>query len=271
MRQLTMKNCILKNDKTLEEALLVVTKKSVPHNDKSGNSYFKIEEYVERMNEAFGGRTGYRETYQTLPFLTLPSGQVMLQCHCHIDILSQDGSVAFFVEGEGSFEIAYSENNERYINLQTASMNCSVNAFKSACRNLGIFGCRELEEGNEGNNNRNGRGTNSAYSTNHPVHTKTFYVSKPLEEFWKDSTGKPAYRIVGKLVENNAIGDKDCEILMYPNQYKNCVSKLNELILKCQNTQKGFRLTVGVSEVDETKRNVRYAGSYTFKKFGEGA
>lgn len=265
---------VLINGMTLKEAISAVARKAAPHHDKSGNSYFKIEEYVERMNEAFGGRNGYRETYQTLPSLTLPNGQVMLQCHCHVDILSQDGSVAFFVEGEGSYEIVYSEKNTMYINLQTASMNCSVNAFKSACRNLGIFGCRDVGTGSEGSNNNNGGSSgrnNNSNKASLPVESKTFYVSKPLEEFWKDKQGKPAYRIVGKLVEDNNITENECEILVYPNNYKNYINKLNDLILRSKNTQKGFRVTVGVSVVDEAKRNARYAGSYIFKKFGEGA
>lgn len=268
-------NMKLLNGKTLEKAMEELQAYKKPSGDRQGNSYYKIEDYTLRMDTVLG-RNGYRVIYEEFANTVLPTGQAVLSVKSRIEFLAEDGTVAFFAEGYGTFEIAKNKEKTAFINLSTAGISANVNAFKAACREFSIFGCRSINASREKENKPDGQsstpstGSGNGAKTKLPVKTVSFFLKKPLEQFWTDRDGKPAYRMKAQELVNGQCGTGECEILFYPNQYKNDVAKVNELIARSSDT-KGFRVTLGVSEVSEGRRNEEYVSSYIFKRFGEGA
>jgi len=257
-------NEILKNGKELKEALIELREYVEPSKDKLGNKYYAIEEYFAKMDSVFGVG-GYEVSYSELTHMVLPSGQVVLTSKCHIAILAQEG-VAFSVEGYGSYEVPYSTETGKCINLNTAGVSCTVNAFKSACREMSIFGCRDVEVKGKNKSNKNTNASTSSAA----VKTRQFFLQKPLQEMWKDREGKPAYRMVAREIVGEQMIAGESEILFYPNQYKKNVAKFNDLVMRSNDT-KGFKIIIGVTDVAADKSNSEYSGSYIFKRFGEGA
>lgn len=274
----------LYNGKELKEALKELQEFKEYTKEIEGNSFYGIEEYYERMQSVFGS-DGYRVSYSDMGHMVLPSGQVVLSCKGHIDILTENGGVAFSTEGYGTYEVSLAKSGTRFNFLDNAGMSLNVNAFKAACREMNIFACRDVDVvraragkkrySNQAGNNQNSSPNQDKKSTGRqtisaPVKTMHFFLTKPLKEFWRDRNQKPAYRMVAQELREGQKSDTEYEILFYPNQYQKYADKLEELVKRSANTA-GFRITLGVSDVASEKQNKDYAGSYVFKRFGEGA
>jgi len=269
------------NKKVLEQAIAELREYKEPSEYKQDYAYYAIEEYVERMDEVFGA-CGYRALYSELDHVAFPlANQMMLTMKCRIEILGENGNVIHIAEGYGSEEVTQSSEGTKYYNLTTVAMNCGTYAFKSACKNLGIFACRKVKKteennnSNSGNNNSNSRASRRASNASNAsknIVPVTFMVNRPFEVMWKDDEGRPAYRMVANMLVNEMISREPYEILFYPNQYKKAVGTLNDLIVRSQGMDgsKSFRLRIGVQAVAEERRNKNYAGSFTFKRFEEG-
>jgi len=256
----------------IKQALCELSVYKEPKETKSNKPYYSIDEYWERMNAVLG-RDGYRAFYSEFKEVILPTGQVMLSCKCHLEILGDAGEVAFVTEGYGSEEIAVANETGRYIMLNTSALNCQIAAFKSACKELGIFGCRDMSvKGRyKGKGNCSGSGASGSNGGSSKKETAMeFLVKKPLKEFWKDSQGKPAYRMIAQPVVNGQVQDAEVEVLFYANYYGKNTETFNKLYLRSADTQTGFRVTLKVVEVEDKKKNKDFSNSLTFRAFGGG-
>lgn len=260
-----------KNGKSLAEALLSFRAPKKATNDKDGYSYFKIEEYTELLDACFG-MDGYIAHYSEGKIESLVSGQCVILVKAVIDILGEDGSVIYAMEGYGTYEVIIARTGDRFINLSTAGLNANANALKAACCNAGAFGKRSADSdkgGSSANNSGNaGRQQSSSSGTQSNEVVRKFFVKEPMVVFWKDGGGKPAYRFVGQEVVDGKMREKASEVLFYPNQYKKVSERFNTLVGHVMSVgDKGDVVSFKVLPVSEQKRNKDYFASYTFKSF----
>lgn len=261
----------LRNGNNLTEVLKIFRTDKKPTHDKDGYSYFKIEEYTELLDTCFGA-DGYIPHYSEGKIEALPSGQCVIIVKAVIDILGENGNVVYSMEGYGTYEIVLAKSGDRYISLSTAGSNANANALKAACCNAGAFGKRNADgagkSGSTGSSSSRQQASSSSSGTQAHEVVRKFFVKKPMEVFWTDGKGKPAYRFVGQEVVDGKMREKLSEVLFYPNQYKNVSAKLNELIGRILSTgEKGEVISFKVMPVSEQKRNKDYFASYTFKSF----
>lgn len=236
---------------------------------KDSNAYFKITEYAALLDQCFG-LTGYQIHYPNFQFQELPNGQVLSCTRCVIEILDEDRNVCYTMEGWGTSEITYSKSNERYIGLENVgSVTCSQGQ-KAGCQVSGAFGSRTEMEGKTNARPASAEKNGGIQDAPTGAIVKEFFIQKPIDSFWKDRNGMPAYRIeCQEIVENAKLISKCCEILLYPNQYKNCAKKVNEMVAWSQSDKvaKGTRMKIKVLEAAEDKKNRAYENSYIFKSF----
>lgn len=234
--------------------------------------YFTIEEYMERMDTAFG-RENYIVTYESVPHVIFPNGQVILQCKCHVDIY-HEGKVALSVDGMGSKEVPTNDSGS-YINLNTIALSAQQNAFKSACKELKIFGAGNVDkEGSAGGDNgrsANGNGGNnsskSGSKSEKETKTLSFYVKELPEEVRKDErSGKAVYRMKAYVVNDDGktCHTKPCEVIFYPNTYSKNAGRMNQLLSMGDN---GMKTRLNVTVVSSKPSNDDFEGSYVLKAF----
>lgn len=224
--------------------------------------YFKIEEYTERMNSVFG-REGYEASYSMLPPVILPNGQVFLQCLCHMDIY-HEGKKQLSVEGIGSKEIPTNDNGT-FILLNNISHDVQFSAFKSACRELHIFGKGlEDEETDEGSTGNGSSQKESGARPQKEVKKLTFYVKDKLQEVRKDRrTEKAVYRMTAHLVspDGKSCHEKQSEVLLYPNVYEKNANRMNQLLTM---DERGMKISMEVTCLEPGKG---FEGTYALKAF----
>ncbi len=234
---------MLKNGKSLKEALEQLSEykeKTALKNDKY--SYYKVEEYYERMVSVLG-KDGFECSYEYEKTFMLGTKQCFMVASCRIDILDEDGKSCYFTNGLGSIEIEYSEKNGRFILVNNVGFNCQIAAFKSACRQLNIFNCLEKED-NIGSQEADGNHMNSqnAYhggmanrtgaENKGGIQKKSFYVTKGLQQKRIDkNSGKPVYVMYVHDIKDGMYEVNEKELLFYPNQYAKYGEKWNQFFV----------------------------------------
>lgn len=268
----------LLNGNTLTEALEKFRKyKCATHKKMDSYCYYKVEEYVELLDQCFGV-DGYLTHYNEANVNCLPTGQCILLVKATVDIFDVDGKVVYRMEGYGTYEVALSKDTGNFINLSTAGTNANVNALKAACINNGAFGSRS-----ESADDRKGRGKTEGFQKSNAAQQRIsnysaskdtllamkFFVKREMAVVRKDMEGRPTYRMIGYEVEGGRMRSDASEILFYPNQYRKDVAKLNEMVAwaSSETVSKGKVITLQVAVVADEKRNKNFHASYTFKSF----
>lgn len=214
---------ILKNGKTLQDALGIVSRPKTPTNFLDDRyPFYEIEEYVERMNEAFG-ISGYRADYQVFPLQVLPNGQCFLSAVCKIEILGKDTENSHYVSGIGTREISKSSSKDIYIGLNNAGRVVQTSAFKSACSELNIFNSvlgNEDENGKEHNGSKQASNEGKKNNTSN-VETISFYIPQPIGKMRMDERkNKPVYKAKAHVVVDGNMKKDTVDILFYPSYYE---------------------------------------------------
>ncbi|MCR5719796.1 MAG: hypothetical protein K6F84_04445 [Lachnospiraceae bacterium] len=247
----------LTNQKTLDEALSLFQKKKNKTHGKNAKGYFTIKEYSERLDECFG-MSGYEITFPDVKTEILPNGQVYTITKAVITIFDENRNPVFHLEGWGSSEVVYSNDNEKFILLNTLGTVGCTYAIKSACQTVGVFGSRLMAE----DDNKSVTASGSSPKAKN-VETKAFYITDPAVVVRTESDGLPVYKLMGKEIVGNQCKACSSEILAYPNNYKNCKDKMNKLVswAMSEDVKKGSKITINVSAVAGNN------DAYVFKSF----
>lgn len=285
---------MLRNGKELAQAIAEFRKDKEPTFSKFGKyDYFKIEEYVDLLDQCFGV-DGYTVDYTEAGTVTVSPTQVVYNVKATVSIYGEDGSVVYRFSGWGTHEpIREAQKDEngkpitgtfsdRAINLETLGMVGCVNALKSACTQLGCFGMRNLEGGSSltapgrAATPKPAASSRPAASQSRqnvapaaqaaPDEEKSFFVNEAARDGGKDRNGNavfilPCHEIVdGKPVE------KKSEIIFYSNFYKE-PARLAKLT-NWNGVPSRYRFRV--RKIDDSQRKNKDAlASYTFRGFSE--
>lgn len=217
-------------------------------------AYYPVERYEERLDSVVG-KSHYKVSYTEPQFFTLPTQQVLLMVRCEMFLIDDAGNEAYQVEGIGSHELTYSEKNSSYVNLNNCGYCLQVSAFKSACKNLDMFGMHA----NKGSENRTEQpaGQNQEHASNDAPSTQStdaFVTAGRFEVIRTDSrTSKPIYKVSANRVVGNRMQEKVSEILFYPNQYKKYADKVNSYVALCNDGgQHKLKINYSVSTYYDT-------------------
>ena len=278
---------ILRNGETLKQALSKVGEYKEPRKylqDKY--PYYKIGEYVERLNQVFG-IDGYEVAYSSYESIVLPGrpdavNQVIGKADCTISLFGEKGDVVYRANGIGTKELSRDKEKTQYQLLNNNGLFVQQAAFKSACKSMNIFDCNRYEEDGDGSghiktstasskkeDHKGNRDETSERSNGKDNNTKrekviSFYKTASLEKIRVDQqTDLPVYRFVGHEVVGKTCREKPSEVIMYPNCYKKETSKMNQLI-EC-NRPGAVLLRVGDGVCSDTER---FENTYIFKGFG---
>ena len=285
----------LRNDKTLADAIREFRAYKKPSEMKFGKyNYFKIEEYVELLDECFG-IDGYSVSYSDAETVTVSPTQVVFLVKATVSVYGEDGSVVYTFEGYGTHEPTREAEkdadgnpikgtvSDRAINLETLGQVGCVNALKSACTQLGCFGMRNLETvgmSPAGRNStprpaqqpRNGAPAPAAARPNAatqadqaPDVEKSFYVCEPAKDGGKDRNGNQVFILsCHEIVDGKPI-EKASEIIFYNNFYKDA-SRLVRITTGWDGIPSRFRFKVREIAREQRKNKDAYS-SYTFRGF----
>lgn len=273
-----MADVMLRNGKTLSEALGQVSRYKKPVHDRQGKPYYKYEEYRERMDNAFGSY-GYEAVYSDFETIILPCidetvNQVWMKAVCTICIYGENGDVVMRASGIGTKELERdSERKHMYLHANNMGFFVQQAAFKSAAKALNIFDCSRYDEesgengsgasGQEktGNGNNEGKGNKSSGSKK-TAKEFVFRVDKQLDIIKTDTqTNMPVYQLTGyEFVGDGKYKEKPSKVILYPNCYKKHADRINRCISSV--------LPYGIKmKVSDGKPEEDYEGVYIFKDF----
>jgi hypothetical protein len=287
---------MLRNGKALAEAIAEFRRDKAPSAKKFGKyDYYKIEEYVELLDNCFG-LDGYSVDYAEAGTLAVSPSQVVYNVKATVSVYGEDGSVVYRFSGYGTHEPtreAQKDENgnpingtvtDRAINLEILGMVGCANALKSACTQLGCFGMRNLTEdgnassyrsnykggcGQQGYGNRKGAasGQGGAQTTSDATdEEKVFYVESKATESGTDKNGNvvfilPCYEVTAEGKRN----EKPSEIIFYHNFYED-PARLSKLTTQWNGMPKKLRFKVRKIAAAQQKNKDAYS-AYTFRGF----
>lgn len=281
---------ILRNGKNLADAIREFRQDKEPTSSKFGKyDYFRIEEYVELLDQCFGA-DGYGVSYSEGSSIQVSPTQVVFLVKATVSVYGEDGSVVYRFEGYGTHEPTREAEkddrgkpisgtfSDRAINLETLGMVGCVNALKSACTQLGCFGMRNLTENTKPNaaarngapavrgtaQGNQGNGQQRQQSQQYPEETLSFYVCNSAKESGTDKNGNTVYILpVHEIVDGRSI-EKESEIIFYKNFYEDA-SRLAKII-HWDGIPKRFSMKV--RKVDpQYKKNANAYNAFTFRGF----
>ncbi|MBR4604623.1 MAG: hypothetical protein IKO41_00140 [Lachnospiraceae bacterium] len=292
----------LRNEKLLADAIREFRTYKEPSEKKFDRyDYFKIEEYVELLDECFGV-DGYAVSYSDAESVTVSPTQVVLLVKATVSVYGEDGSVVYTFEGYGTHEptreAQKDEKNkpvpgtisDRAINLETLGQVGCVNALKSACTQLGCFGMRTLDSGRRKSAagrsatprpsgsyvapraNNGAPAPAAARPSAAPAQTeqapdveKSFYVCEPAKDGGKDRNGNQVFILSCHEIVDGRPVEKASEIIFYNNFYKDA-SRLARITTGWDGIPSRFRFKVREIAREQRKNKDAYS-SYTFRGF----
>lgn len=222
--------------------------------------YYSKDVYEGRLDKVLG-RSHFFAEYANVQTVHLSQTQVMLECHCTIHFIDDDGNKSYCAQGVGTFELTYSDKGATFQWINNAGYRVQIQAFKSACKSLALFGEKEKAA--------------CSATPKDPNHTKKkstaterneeFITNGEIIMFKTDSrTNKPVYKVEAYRVVGEVMEDKPSAIVFYPNMYKNCADAMNRAVMTCADgKQHKLQLKVTVADYEADERT-----QYIFRGFG---
>lgn len=225
------------NGMTVKECCKQLARYKMPQKKLYGKyPYYRISEYRERLDEVLGV-DHYYVTYTAPQIFRIDSGQEILCLNCRITVLDDEYKPIFYKEGCGSKELQYTKETGRLDGISNVAYSASTSAFKNACKNFCMFGDKSNDDmfDEDGSlpfsETRQTQGNSSKPSDNKTVTERICFVLTEKPEMMREDehTKKPVYKAVAQIAEGDVMHIEKCEIVFYPNQYKNHVELINEL------------------------------------------
>ena len=224
----------------------------------NGYAYRNINEYLERLNSVLGTEH-YNTEYKQVESLLI-GNQLVISCVCRITILDANYQPVFYKEGCGATEVSrYKKDKDGFVNLKGAYHVAETDAFKNACKALGVFGFENEKDNKSGNRKVNSESspkqatqTSQGASTGGTVRKYLDIICATTEAFKIEredrNSGQSVYKVAVVLYENNKVNQQNkAEIIFYPNRYAKDCEKLNECIKRGENKSINLKLHVQVS------------------------
>lgn len=221
----------------------------------NGYAYRNINEYLERL-ESVLGTEHYNTEYRNVESLVV-GNQLVISCVCRITILDDNFQPVLYKEGCGATEVSrYKKDKEGFVNLKGAYHVAETDAFKNACKALGVFGFKENKKsggaGNESSHNgstQNTQSNNSTGATGRKFLNITCASMEPFEIVRDDrNSGQPVYKVSVAMYEDRVLNrEKKAAVIFYPNKYAKATETLNSCIGRAKENQVNLRMHVQVS------------------------
>lgn len=229
--------------------------------------YVKIADYESRLLSVVG--SNYSLSYQNFQMLPLANGQLVCSVLCVLQLHDEQGQVVFSTSGVGTWEIPMVTASGNYSSLNNAGYLTQLNAFKSVCKSLQMFGVHNTDDASN-----NAIATKKDAISKSPASAKSSEVPKEFipdgdfSQVRKDAkSDKPVYRLSAHEVYENKMRQETCDIIFYPNQYAKDTSKMNAL-LGMNKSQEKCRIHCIVQEVSKNAANKAASGkTYVFMGF----
>lgn len=215
------------NGRPLKECLDILSKPMAKSKLRGTNfSYYKIGDYISRMDEAFG-ICGYTvESLEPVSCIVTKSGQELFTTRCRVSLIADDGKLICFKDGVGGKEPTYANETGLDGGIKNLPNNVLGSAFKNACKKFGIFGETDSDD-DEGSPDS----TRTNNDTNKPKakdETYDLLITGDYGNMGDDTqSGKPKYSV-------NACGKEDKNekyfVIFYPNQYTKVTDKFNRML-----------------------------------------
>lgn len=270
---------VMVNGKTLETCIKEIQAFKEPDDWKLRKyPYYKIKSYYERVNSVLG-LAHYKVMFSEVgPIAQISSRQEFLTIKCTLQILDDNFQPVIERQGYGSREITFNDSGKE-VNIHNLYRIASQLAFKATWDQLNIFGksyesCEDYEEKIKPNKQTEAKGENpsssiSANTTptantaggpqnngqpeNHTYWMKT--SGKMVVDRTDRNTAKPVYTLLGFGKE-----EKPYKVIFYPNQYKNCEQKMNQLISICETGVTNFNFTASSSGKKDGREQLIFKG-----------
>ena len=196
---------------------------------KQDKTYYPIEAYENRLQNVVG-LENYTAEYSAVQHIQFQSGQSVLCCTCTLKFFDENRDVAYQTQGIGTSELIMDSEKGRLYGLNNAGYICQLSAFKSACKAVNIFGLH-----GDGSGANKGSADKKADPKEKATEIKqVFYTEGAFSIIRTDArTDKPVYKVQAHLKVGETMTQSVSEIIFYPNQYKRCVEKINNLNALC--------------------------------------
>jgi len=244
------------NGKTVKECCKQLARYKMPQKKLYGKyPYYRISEYRERLDEVLGV-DHYHVTYSPPQIIQLGSGQEMLCVNCRITVLDDEYNPIFYKEGCGSKELQYTKETGRLDGISNVAYSASTSAFKNACKNFFMFGDKSNDDiyDEEGvipfSETHQTMDKTNRQPDNKAVAERICFVLTDKPEIVREDahTQKPVYKAVAQIAEGDVMHIEKCDIIFYPNQYKNHVALINELCSMEKPKKRVFMVTATASK-----------------------
>lgn len=203
-----------------------------PKKTPKGNTgfwYYPIEEFVSAMDAVFGN--GHYNTELSEPYYRqVASGQETVTVRCTLTIIDDEGRVAKRCDGYGDREIQYAKNGGR-ADLGNLTSSASANAFKDACKWLGIFGYR-MDAKDSGGSEKPERQEQKARGGKKPEVSVNFVVTDMFYQHEPNAKGEPIWKLP---VKGKADGEAG-EVIFYNNIVRGRAERFNQLFAHVEKT-----------------------------------
>lgn len=218
--------------------------------------YIPIEYYESRLTKVVGA-AGYCVEYPCMDIQTLPSEQIVAKARAIIYLYDDTGKVCYKADGWGTYEVKKSKNSGNYQFLNNLGVNAKINAFKSACDSMQMFGkhCCVAEKTKPAGNNPGSHSEPGKKGL--PKQTYSVLTDGAFNITRHDQEGKAIYEAEVMIANTKAV------VIFYPNQYKSCQEQFNNLVMSAENRK--LRVNLFLSELSD-----KDIPTYIFKGFNNG-
>ena len=218
--------------------------------------YIPIEYYESRLTKVVGA-AGYCVEYPCMDIQTLPSEQVVAKARAIIYLYDDNGNACYKADGWGTYEVKKGKNNGNYQFLNNLGVNAKINAFKSACDSMQMFGKHYVGEKTDRKPAGNNSGSHSEGKKGLPKQTYAVSTDGAFNITRHDQEGKAIYEAEVMIANTKAV------VIFYPNQYKSCQEQFNNLVMSAE--RRKLRVNLFLSELSG-----KDIPTYIFKGFNNG-
>lgn len=181
--------------------------------------YHSSGDFAKRLIDVVG-EDGYRVSYSEGRVEALPGGHAMMVMKCHIDLLDEQGCVVYSAEGYGGENFEVNTETGNYTFPKNVPYNCQLSAFKSALKQMNVFGeLLEDEKEDKGGSKPQSSPAGTSRQQGSSGSPERFVTLYGLEPF-KDRNGNENYRLKTCLVRGGSFdpSTEGPEVIFYANQ-----------------------------------------------------
>lgn len=203
------------NGKPLREVMAELNRYESKAGNKMRYSCYTYEQFKNRMDQVLG--YNYHEDYSEVQLINVGE-QPELVMKCTISIYDDEGKLVVSKSGIGGIEYQRNNENGRFIELSNNNLIAMYNAFKNACKMLGVLGVYDEEKPDE----EKPKATSNNYSNNSSSNNNsgkegvgTFIAREKMKAF-----GDGNYQLYIFPVVNGKVTTDKKKVVFYKNSQR---------------------------------------------------